>query len=212
MFCTGAAPTVPGISARFSRPGQALLQRPGDEVVPVLAGAGLDDPAASASLVDDAHARAPRPSAPPACMSRVRTMLLPPPRMNFGARPSFGMVDARGARRRRWRCAPASCATRRQAEGVVAACRLTPRSIDMADCRIARTTRRRFSHAQLRCRPRTQPGRGAQRRRSDGKEIGTRFDFKGTRPRSSCKDKELTLFARQRLPDRPGARHPARPS
>ena len=55
MFCTGAAPTVPGISARFSSPGPALRQRPGDEVVPVLAGAGLDDPGVGA-LLDQAQA------------------------------------------------------------------------------------------------------------------------------------------------------------
>ena len=38
MFWIGAAPTLPGISARFSRPGRPSLQQPLDSGVPVLAG------------------------------------------------------------------------------------------------------------------------------------------------------------------------------
>ena len=42
------------------------------------------------------------------------------------------------------------------------------------------------------------------------KEIGTRFDFKGSSARVELKDKELTLCADSELPDRPGDRHPDR--
>ena len=44
MFWIGAAPTVPGISDRFSSPGHPLRQRPLHEVVPVLAGTGAHVP------------------------------------------------------------------------------------------------------------------------------------------------------------------------
>ena len=55
MFCTGAAPTVPGIRARFSRPGEAGIEREFDELVPALAGAGLDDQGVG-PLLDHAQA------------------------------------------------------------------------------------------------------------------------------------------------------------
>ena len=88
MFCTGAAPTVPGISARFSRPGQPCAS--------VKATKSCQLSPAPASTIQasgrSSTTRMPRTSTliTTCGMSRVRTMLLPPPRMNFGARPSFG--------------------------------------------------------------------------------------------------------------------------
>ena len=55
MFCTGAAPTVPGISARFSSAGQPVAKRAVDEVVPV-SPAPASTMQASASSSTDAHA------------------------------------------------------------------------------------------------------------------------------------------------------------
>ena len=86
MFCTGAAPTVPGMSARFSRPGQPSSS------VNSTSSCQLS-PAPASTMTASARSstmRMPRTSTlSTTCgMSRVRMMLLPPPRMNFGARPS----------------------------------------------------------------------------------------------------------------------------
>ena len=81
MFCTGEAPTVPGISARFSRPGRPCSSVQAHGVVPVLAGADLDDGGpgpvvdhAAAGDLDLEHQRlARRRSARCCCRRRART-------------------------------------------------------------------------------------------------------------------------------------------
>ncbi len=85
MFCTGAAPTVPGISARFSSPGQPWSS--------VQATNSCQFSPAPASTMN-ASSRASTRRRPPistrsttALTSRVSTTLLPPPRMNLAARP-----------------------------------------------------------------------------------------------------------------------------
>ncbi len=93
MFCTGPAPTVPGISARFSSPGQPCAR--------VNSTKSFQFSPAPASTIQ-ASARSSRTRMPRTStlrticgMSRVRMMLLPPPRMNFGARPSTGSSTTR---------------------------------------------------------------------------------------------------------------------
>ena len=58
----------------------------------------------------------------------------------------------------------------------------------------ARRDRGRVHHADLRYRLRTQPGRGENAVDKTAKEIGTRFDFKGSSAAVELKDKEITLF------------------
>ena len=93
MFCTGAAPTVPGISARFSSPGQPVAS------VKSTSSCQLS-PAPASTIQASARSstrRMPRTSTlSTTCgMSRVRMMLLPPPRTNLGARPSVGSSTTR---------------------------------------------------------------------------------------------------------------------
>ena len=87
MFCTGAAPVVPGIRARFSSPG-SRCQRPGHHVVPALAGTDLDDPGVVARF-EQANALISTFSTN-GSRSLVSTRLLPLPKTNFGARPNSG--------------------------------------------------------------------------------------------------------------------------
>ena len=93
MFCTGLAPTVPGMSARFSRPGQPASSVNSTSSFQL-------SPAPASTIQASARSstmRMPRTSTlSTTCgMSRVRMMLLPPPRMNFGAVPSFGSSTTR---------------------------------------------------------------------------------------------------------------------
>ena len=172
MFCTGAAPTVPGISARFSSPGQPLRQRPGHELVPVLAGAGLDDPGVGALL--DAGA----------CrhldLQHDLRHVAREDHVAAAAQHELGRERrARGGRRRgarRRRCAMRTSVLRhgRQAEACCRACRLHARaSICMAEFSLdprapaPSAAARCFDNAQLRHRPRTRSRGAAQRRRPD---------------------------------------------
>ena len=91
MFCTGAAPTVPGISARFSRPGAPCCSVHADHVVPGLAGTGFDD---EASVVFDTTRR-PMISTRTTTQSgsRDRIRLLPRAEDQLLRAAEFGMVD-----------------------------------------------------------------------------------------------------------------------
>ena len=88
MFCTGAAPVVPGISARFSSPG-----RPWSMVQATSSCHGTPAPASTmkASLRVSSSRMPPMATfSTTAETSRASTMLLPPPSTNFGARPNSG--------------------------------------------------------------------------------------------------------------------------
>jgi hypothetical protein len=117
MFCTGAAPTVPGISARFSSPGQpcSSVQRTSRAS---LAGADLDHPGVG---VARATRRRPITStrSTTAGGSRLSTRLLPPPSTSLGATPSSGWSSTRRTSASRVMRTSVCCGGR-QAEGVEA--------------------------------------------------------------------------------------------
>jgi hypothetical protein len=93
MFCTGAAPTVPGIKAMFSRPGKPWSSVQATKSC-------QRSPAPASTITASAVSRStfkPGTStfSTSSGMSRVKMTLLPPPRMNFSAWPMSGWSTTR---------------------------------------------------------------------------------------------------------------------
>ena len=223
MFCTGAAPTCPG-----SAPGSPARASPGRSVQATKSCQFSPAPAstiqASGVFAHQAAARRSRPSAPPRPRRASAPCCCRRPGSNFGAGAELRVVD--DARARRLRCAARTSVRRhrRQPEAVeraqagaaFASQSSVRRLATMAEFSLSFPLCQTPHHAQLRHRPRTRPGRMRNAVEQANKEIGTRFDFKGSGARVELADKgkerELTLLRRQRLPARPGARRAARPS
>jgi hypothetical protein len=91
-----------GDQRQVLQPRPALVQRPGDDVVPVLAGTGLDDPGVVALAAPAGGPHLDRSTT--ACGSRLSTRLLPPPSTSLGRRPSSGWPS-----RRRTSASPVTC-------------------------------------------------------------------------------------------------------
>src|SRR5574337_1271962 len=192
MFCTGAAPTVPGISARFSSPGQ-----PCASVQPTKSCQFSPAPASTIQARSVSSTRR-RPAISTFSTSErtspVSTMLLPPPRMNFGC-------DARRA---------SSSTARRSSSAVTrtsAWARATmPKLLYGWSGTFFSTNIGSFSHwghppatqepampsFDAVCEPNLVELRNAVDNAS--KEIATRFDFKGTSAAIELKDKDVTLL------------------
>ena len=196
MFCTGAAPTVPGISARFSSPGQ---------------------PASSVKSTKSCQF-SPAPASTIQASARSATTRMPrhldleddlrhvagEDDVAAAAEDELGREAEGGESTTRRTSASLGDAhervrDRRQAEGVVGS-EADPR-VDLhgrifADSLFLAATRTPGDRdAQLRCRPRSQLVEVRNAVDQTAKEIGTRFDFKGSSARVELKDKEITLFA-----------------
>ena len=93
MFCTGAAPTRPGISARFSSPGQPCCS------VQATKSCQFSPAPASTMKASGVSRTRRRPGistfSTTAATSRVSTRLLPPPRISFFAGPNSGWSTTR---------------------------------------------------------------------------------------------------------------------
>src|SRR5881409_1152671 len=196
MFCTGAAPTVPGIRARFSSPGQPCCSVQPTKSCHV-------SPAPASTIQASARSctsRRPRTSilTTSDSTSCVSTMLLPPPRMNFGARPNSGWSTTRRT--------SASLATRTRRRATAGRpkelypLRLTSRSIGrvvgMAEFSPIPALHF-FPYTMPSFDTVIEPNLVEVRNAVDqtNKEIGTRFDFKGSDARIELGDKEFTLYA-----------------
>src|SRR5687768_17365532 len=202
MFWTGAAPTVPGISARFSSPGRPCSS--------VQATKSCQFSPAPASTIH-ASARSSTTRRPFTSTfstrdstSRVNTTLLPPPRTNFGARPSSGWSSTRRtAASLSMRTSVCAVAGKPNALNVrmftLRSMRSSAGEVCMREFSPIRTALPTISMPSFDAvlEPNLVEVRNAVEQ--SNKEIGTRFDFKGSDARVELsdkgKDKELTLYA-----------------
>jgi hypothetical protein len=161
--------------------------------VPVLAGADLDDPGAGPSSTR----RMPITStlSTSGFTSPVSTMLLPPPRMNLGrpARAGSASSSATSASPRDahqvaapWpRCRSCCAAAARRSDSTTIMGELSPKQ--PANPRVPA-----MPSFDTVCEPNLPEVKNAVD--NTAKEIGTRFDFKGTAAAVELKDKEITMI------------------
>src|SRR3954452_13693356 len=192
MFCTGDAPTVPGMSARFSSPPKPCSR------LQVTASCQFS-PAPNSRIValgPSSSTRRPATStfSTTAFTSPVSTMLLPPPSTNIGSWDSSGWA--------RTPCTSAAPFTRTRVlaratmPNVLGGCSGALDSTIMGELwpnqppgRCRRTPH--MPSFDTVCEPNMVEVKNAVE--NAAKEIGTRFDFKGTAAAIEVKDKEVTL-------------------
>ena len=197
-----------GNQRQVLQPGQPCASVQVDEVVPVLAGAGLDDPGVGA-LLDDAHAAhldlehdlrhvARQDDVAAAAEDELRRAA------ELRVVDDAAHVGVAGDAHQRLR-------HRRQAEGVVGL--EAHARVDLHGRIFADPSRRQPRECHMPSfdavlEPNLVEVRNAVEQAA--KEIGTRFDFKGTSAAGRAEGQGDHALRRQRLPDRPGARRPAR--
>src|SRR3954468_3548035 len=197
MFCTGAAPTVPGISARFSSPGQPrsiVCSTTSCQVIPAPASTMKASGRSSTRRRPVTSTFSTRSST-----SRVNTRLLPPPSTSLARRPTSGESSTRRtSASQRIRARRRACAGRPK---VFKAFNETSDSSqgaeDMAEFSpIPAPTLARSSDIPMPSFDAVlEPDMVAIKHSVENtrKEIGTRFDFKGTSAAVELKEKDKEI-------------------
>src|SRR5687768_6015578 len=192
MFCTGLAPMVPGIRARFSSPPRPC------SIVQVTASCQFS-PAPNSTTValgPSSRTRLPGTStfSTTGLTSPVSTMLLPPPSTNLGSAPSSGWArtawTSSGPRTR------TSVRARATIPKVLCGCSGTLDSTNMGELwpkQRPSSCRRnpKMPSFDTVCEANMVEVKNAVD--NTAKEIGTRFDFKGTAAAIEIKEKEITI-------------------
>src|SRR3990167_44719 len=204
MFCTGEAPTVPGINAMFSRPGTPWSRH--HATVSCQRSPAPTSTIQASSRVSSRRMPLISTFSTQRSMSCVSTRLLQPPRMNLGARPSSGSLTTRFTSASEWRCTSVWAVAGRPK--VLNSRRLAPRSRSSkaeetgeetaADggcmAEFSQTTENTMPSFDTKLDPNLDSVGNAVD--TTGKEIGTRFDFKGTSAavEFNKKDKQVIIF------------------